>query len=81
MLQLSVQQDFIKVHVMEVGGDKNAFVIYNFGKNLTPMKPIISDHLKDIHATMRSRGELDHDYSESEVDELAKGIIIRNNRK
>ena len=79
--RLSVQKDLIKVDVMEVGGDWQAVVIYRFGKDLVPEKPIISDHLINVHATMRSKKELDHDYSESEVDELAKGLIIKNNRK
>ena len=82
MLKLSVQKDLIKVDVMEVGGDRNAAVIYRFGKDLTPMRPIVSDHLKNIHAAMRSKAELDHSFSEAEVDELANNIrIIRNSRK
>ena len=79
-VRLGVQKDWIKVDVMEVGGDWQAVVIYKFGKDLVPEKPIFSDHLITVHATMRSKKELDHDYSESEVDELAKGLIIKNNR-
>ena len=81
LTRLSVLKDSIKVDVMEVGGDHQAIVIYRFGKDLIPKRPIISDHLINLHATMRSKGELDHDYSESEVDDLAKSLLIRKNCK
>jgi len=77
VFKLSVLPDWIKVDVMEVGGDASSVVLYMFDRNLTPKQVIISDRLKNLHGEMRSRRELDHDFSEAEVDELARNIVIR----
>jgi len=74
--KLSVLPDWIKVDVVEVPEDENNFIIYIFAKNLAPQWPVVSDRLMNLHAAMRSRKELDHDFSEAEVDELAKNIFV-----
>jgi hypothetical protein len=70
-------ESFARDQPASVKSDGNFIVIYKFGRNLAPEKPIVSDALIDLHAKMRANKELDHDFSEAEVDELAMNIIIR----